>query len=131
MDRGASKAPGSFQRMCFGNQTIDMLNLQHGIRAAIQPCTVFNRGEIRLRGCLIGKPIEIQCESAGLYRLHAQWCHTRFQQIPLDAHNVCRSQSQQTDVRPTAQQSVVQSLARAITLKPMLDKLHGKTLWIR
>ena len=77
MNSGPGKASGLFQRMCFGIQLMHVLNLQHGIGAAIQPGTIFDGGEIRLRGCLSGEPVKIERESVGLYWLYTEWSHAQ------------------------------------------------------
>ena len=76
------------------------------------------------------EPIEVECESVGLYWLHAEWCNVRRRQIWFDARNVCGPRGQQTDVRPATQQSFVHELTRAITLNPVFKQLYGKIFWI-
>ena len=60
----------------------------------------FQSCKIRIGRRLLREPIEVECESVGLYWLHAEWCHARRQQVWFDARNVCGPQGQQTDVRP-------------------------------
>ena len=129
MNRNADKTPGLIQRMGFDIQPLHVLDLQHGIPAAIQPRAVFNRGKIRIGRRLLREPIEVECESVGLYWLHAEWCHERHQQVWF-ALNVCGPQGQQTGVRPAPQQSFVHGLTGAITLKPVFNQLDGKTFWV-
>ena len=67
MNRNADKTPGLIQRMGVDIQPMHVLELHQGIPAAIQPRAIFNRGKIRIGRHLLREPVEVECESVGLY----------------------------------------------------------------